>query len=221
MMKPVRWAVAVLVAVALAGCGGGAEPPPDFNAFARSLDVYQGFNFKKDKQAPVGFLKSIRIGDVELARDYTTLRDPEMPDRALPFPVAGVLSFSLWDMGAADAMYFSAQVSNANKQKLSSALLGTGENTAVTFEVVIYQYDPLQKKYFKSFFFDAPLSGAVEVNGEETNLTVADDPSSEVQSPVNYTLQVGITPAARAQFVNMATGSGKVVSKPWGVATGG
>ncbi len=46
---------------------------------------------------------------------------------------------------------------------------------------------------------------------------MADDPSSEVQSPKNYTLQVGIKPQTLEQTVNMATGSGKNLVKQWGV----
>ena len=61
------------------------------------------------------------------------------------------------------------------------------------------------------------LKGILEKNGDDLNLSVADEPSTEVQSPKNFTLQVGIKPQTTEQTVNMATGVNKNVSKIWGV----
>ena len=73
-------------------------------------------------------------------------------------------------------------------------LLGTWSNVKVEFSYSVYEYDPAQKKYFKSGFMDAELKGLLEKNGDDLNLTVADDPSHEVQSPKNFAFQVGIKP---------------------------
>ena len=186
--------------------------------FARALDVYQGFNFKKDKQAPVGYVTMMKLGDtIELKADQETIMDPEQPDKPLGTKVVGVLSNVLWATGVTDAHYLSAQISTNNKQILSAALMGAWANVNVEFQYVVYEYDPLAKKYFKSLFSDAVLKGILEKNGDDLNLTVADDPSNEVQSPKNYTFQVGIKPATLEQTVNMATGSSLNVSKKWGV----
>jgi len=185
--------------------------------FARSLDVYQGFNFKKDKQAPVGYITQLKIGEIILNADLETLRDPEQPDKALKDKVVGVLGHYLCEMGTTDAMYFQVQVSTSNKQVVASALLGTWSNVEVVFKYTIYEYDPLQKKYFKSNYTDAEMKGILEKNGDDLNLTIADDPSHEVQSPKNYTLQVGIKPQTIEQTVNVATGVGKQLVKQWGV----
>jgi hypothetical protein len=185
--------------------------------FARSLDVYQGFNFKKDKQAPVGFVTKLKVGEHELAADQETIRDPEQPDKALGTKVVGVLNHFLWETGYTDAMYMSLQISTGNKQMVAAALMGTWSNVEVGFSYVVYEYDPLKKKYFKSSYADAELKGILEKNGDSLNLSVADDPSSEVQSPKNFTLQVGIKPQTIEQSVNMATGSGKNIVKQWGV----
>lgn len=185
--------------------------------FARSLDVYQGFNFKKDKQAPVGYITKLKVGDVELKADQETIKDPEQPDKTLGNKVVGVLNHYMWETGITDAMYFSAQISTTNKQTVSAALLGTWSNVEVVFQYTVYEYDPHQKKYFKSNYIDKELKGILEKNGDDLNLSVADDPSHEVQSPKNYTLQVGIKPATVEQTVNMATGSGKNLVKQWGV----
>lgn len=185
--------------------------------FSRALDVYQGFNFKKDKQNSVGYITKLKLGDIELAADQETIKDPEQPDKALANKVVGVLNHYLWETGTTDAMYLSAQVSTANKQTLSAALMGTWANIQVEFQYVVYEYDPLQKKYFKSNYIDAALKGILEKSGDDLNLSVADEESREVQSPKNFVLQVGIKPQTLEQTVNLATGSGKNIVKQWGV----
>ena len=185
--------------------------------FSRSLDVYQGFNFKKDKQNSVGYITKLKLGEIELVADQETIKDPEQPDKALTNKVVGVLNHYLWETGTTDAMYLSAQVSTSNKQVLSAALMGTWSNIHVEFQYVVYEYDPLQKKYFKSNYIDAALKGILEKSGDDLNLSVADEESREVQSPKNFTLQVGIKPQTIEQSVNLATGSGKNIVKQWGI----
>ncbi|MDY7233069.1 hypothetical protein [Hyalangium rubrum] len=185
--------------------------------FSRALDVYQGFNFKKDKQSPIGYILSIKIGDQDLTADQETLKDPEQPANALADKVVAVLNHYLWETGTTDAMYFSGQVSTANKQKLAEMILGSFSNIQVAFKYVVYEYDPLAKKYFKSNYVDAVVNGLLEKSGDELNISVADDPSAEVQSPKNYTFQIGIKPQTTEQSVNIATASSKNIVKQWGV----
>ena len=187
--------------------------------YAKSLDVYQGFNFKKDKQTPVGYITKLVVGDVELTADQATIKDPEQPGSDFGSKVVGVLSHYLWETGTTDAMYLSAQISTANKQALAAKLLTDWTNMEVTFSYVVYEYDPREKKYFKSNHADAELKGILEKNGNDLNLTVADDPSREVQSPENFTLQVGIKPQTQEQVVHMATGLNKNLSKQWGITS--
>lgn len=186
-------------------------------SFSRSLDIYQGFNFKKDKQNPVGFVTKLQLGDIALAADQASVKDPEQPGQNIGANVVGILNHYMWETGTTDAMYLSMQVSVKNKTDLTAKLLTDWTNMEVTFAYVIYEYDPVEKKYFKSNWTEPELKGILEKNGDELNLTVADDPSTEVQSPKNFTLQVGIKPQTTEQTVNMATGVNKNVSKIWGV----
>lgn len=185
--------------------------------FSRSLDVYQGFNFKKDKQTPVGYLLSVTIGGQALTADQETISDPEQPDKPLASKVVAVLNHYLWETGVTDAMYFSGQLSTANKQKIAEMLLGTFSNVEVVFKYVVYEYDPLAKKYFKSNFVDADLNGLLEKNGDNLNIAVADNASTEVQSPKNFTFQLGVKPKTLEQSVNVAAASSKNIAKKWGV----
>ncbi len=188
--------------------------------FARSLDVYQGFNFKKDKQTPVGYITSLKMGGITLAADQVTIKDPEQPDKTIADKVVGVLNHYMWETGTTDAMYMSAQISTENKQTLAAALLGSWSNIEVEIKYVVYEYDPKLKKYYKSNSVDAVLKGLLEKNGDELNLSVADDPSTEVLSPKNFTLQMGVKPQSLEQTVNLATASGKNLVKQWGITEG-
>jgi len=184
--------------------------------FARALDVYQGFNFKKDKQTPIGFITELEIGGTKLVADQETIKNPEEP--AKDVKVLSVLNHFLWETGVTDAFYFSGQISTHNKQELAVMLLGDKwSNMEVKVKFEIFEYDPLDKKYFKSMFGDAVHEGILEKNGSEINLSVADDPSHEVQSPKNFTFQMGIKPATKAQTVNIATSHSKKLTKPWGL----
>lgn len=185
--------------------------------FARALDVVQGFNFKKDKQGPVGFVTSISIGGTALTADLQTIKDPEKPGDNLSGNVVAVLNHYLWETGSTDAIYLSGQVSTSNKQTLASMLLGTFSSIEVLVKYTVYEYDPLAKKYFKSNFLDAELKGLLEKSGDDLNLSIADDESREVQSPKNFTFQIGIKPQATEQSINVATADAKNIVKKWGV----
>jgi hypothetical protein len=185
--------------------------------FSRALDVYQGFNFKKDKQSAVGYIVSITIGGEALTADQETIKDPENPEQVLSEKVVAVLNHYLWETGVTDGMYFAGQLSTANKQKLAEMLYKKMSNIEVVFKYVVYEYDPLKKKYFKSNFVDAALKGLLEKSGDELNLAVADNASTEVQSPKNYTFQIGVKPQTLEQAVNLATADQKNISKQWGV----
>jgi hypothetical protein len=186
-------------------------------SFSRSLDVYQGFNFKKDKQSKVGFITEMTLGDDEpLVADQTTIMDPENPTTELGEGVVAVLSHYMWETGVTDAMYLSGQISEKNKQVLSMKLLNNWTNMEVKFSYRIYEYDPVAKKYFLSNKGE-DLQGILEKNGEDLNLSVADEESREVQSPKNYTMQVGIKPYTKEQLVDLATAHTKNISKKWGI----
>jgi hypothetical protein len=114
-------------------------------------------------------------------------------------------------------MYFSGQVSTNNRQLIAEMLLGTWSNVMVEFKFSIYEYEPSQKKFFKSAFVDDVLLGLLEKNGADLNLDVADDPSHEVQSPQNYSFRIGIKPKSQEQQVQLAVGDQRKVTKTWGI----
>ncbi len=183
--------------------------------YRRVLDVYQGYNFKKDKQTPVGFITKMKIGTIDLKVDQTC-KDPMNPTSELK--VVAVCSDVLWELGVTDAQYFTNQVSVFNRQAIAALVINDLTNIEVLFQFTVYDYDPLEKKYFKAFHSnDTDMKGLLEKKGEDVNLTIADDTSTEVQSPENYTMNVGIKPQALAQALTVATGVTKNLVKAWGL----
>lgn len=184
--------------------------------FGRTLDVYQGYNFKKDHQTPVGFIVKLKVGEVEVTADQTC-KDPTNPTKDLK--VVAVLNHGLWHTGITDAVYLAGQISTANKQKVALLALSDLINIDVMFQFAVYEYDPIAKKYFLSFHSNSKdMNGLLEKSGADLNLSVADDASREVQSPENYAFTIGIKPKTSSQAMHLATGDQKNVVKAWGLA---
>lgn len=186
--------------------------------FRRSLDVYQGYNYKKDKQTPVGFITKLKVGTTDLTADQKC-KDPMNPTNELA--VVAVLNGVLWEVGVTDAVYFSGQISTANKQNVALMVINELTNIEAVFQFSIYDYDPLQKAYFLSFQSNnTDMNGLVEKRGEDLNISIADDASTEVQSPENYAFTIGVKPQPSAQALHLATGTNKNFVKSWGLAVG-
>lgn len=185
-------------------------------SFQKNLDVYQGYNFKKDVQTPVGFITALKIGDITLTADQTC-KDPMSPETDLK--TVTVLSGSFWEVGVTDSLYFSGRISVANKQQVMQLLYKDLTKVDVTCNFVVYDYDPLEKKYFKCQLptEDAELNGLLEKSGSDLNVSVSDDAASEVQSPENYVFQIGIKPQPSAQKITLATSFTDKIVKAWGL----
>ncbi len=187
--------------------------------FRKQCDIYQGYNFKKDKQTTVGFLTSLTIGGTALAVD-TTCKDPTNPTSDLK--VVGVCSDVLWELGVTDSVYFTSQISVYNRQTVMDLIINSLTNIEVVYQFTVYEYDPVAKVYFKTFHCNATdMNGVLEKKGEDLNLTVSEHPSTEVQSPENYTMNIGIKPQPSAQSLTVCSSSTKNVVKSWGLTVSG
>lgn len=183
-----------------------------------SCSVRQGFDFEQDYQGLVGFLISMNIAGQELTPDFR-VTDPEMPDSG--FNVVGVISGFYWKGGFANPVYFSSQVSNSNKNKLSTLLHQAMENTETRFEFVIYDYDPGAHAYFRCMHSGGvQLRGRIEKSGGELSVSIDSNPSGEIETPENFTFNVGVMPAAIHQLIFAAFAVDKKIVKPWGIAVG-
>ncbi len=186
--------------------------------YRRNLDIYQGYNFKNDRQTPVGFITKLRIAGEELKADQRC-KDPTNP--GVDLAVVAVLSGVLWETGATDAVYLSGQISVVNRQGVAMLVINSLTNIDVVFQYSVFDYDPVAKKYFLAFHSNrTDMKGLLEKRGDDLNLSVADDASTEVQSPENYAFQIGIKPQPSAQVLSIATRDQKVIAKAWGLKVG-
>jgi hypothetical protein len=212
----VRLVLCALPIACVAGVGGILAVPYTHAQASRAqqLDVQQGFDFMRDRHSPVGFITSLKVGGTALTADITALKNPEDPGETLV--AVAVLTQYDWTAGVTDPMHFGGQVSTANKQKLAEMLMSNMSDKTVELTYVVYDYDPLQKKYFKSASVDGTITGLIEQRGDELNLSIAHEPSSEVESPSNFNLQFGIKPVG-SQRINLATGVAQKIVRRWGV----
>jgi len=186
--------------------------------FRRVLDVYQGFNYKKDKQTAVGFITKLKLGDTELTADLSC-KNPMNPTEEIK--AVAVLRDILWETGVTDAVYSTGQVSVDNKQAIALLVYTSMTNVLVEYQFSVYEYDPKQKEYYLCFHSNGTdMKGLLEKRGDDLNLSVADDAANEVQSPMNYTFNIGIKPQPTAQDLQVAVGKGKNFAKSWGLTQG-
>jgi len=182
----------------------------------RSLDIYQGYNYKKDKQTSVGFITKLKIGTQDLTADQTC-KDPTNPTTDIK--AVAVLSGVMWELGVTDPVQFSGQVTTANKQNVALLVINNLTNIEVDFQYSVYDYDLVAKKYFLAFHSNSTdMKGLLEKMGDDLNVSVADDASTEVESPANYAFRIGVKPQPQAQQLHVATGDQKNVVKSWGLA---
>lgn len=184
--------------------------------FQKPCDQYQGYNFKKDVQTPVGYITALKIGTTALAVDQT-VKDPLKP--ADDLKVVAVLTGALWELGPTDALYFSGQVSITNKQNIQLLTYTEMTQVEVICKFAVYDYDPVQKAYYQCMLGtgDAELKGIIEKNGDDLNVGIADEKSPEVQSPENYAFQIGFKPQPTAQQITIATSFSNKAVKAWGI----
>lgn len=185
--------------------------------FSLALSVDQGFNFRKDRTVPVGFVTAISINGAALTPDIVC-KDPLNPTTDLN--VFAVLSNASWEIGVTDAVYFSGQISAPNRNQVLMLTYLDLTNVEVKFKFNVYNYDPVAKCYFMCFHCaDTELEGILEKRGEDLTLRVADDPSTQVQSPINYAFSIGIKPQQTAQAMTLATANQQNVVKQWGLTS--
>lgn len=189
--------------------------------FSRALDVYQGYNFKKDVQTAVGYITAMKVQAKDLPADQN-VPTPDPDQQGADTSVVAVLTRVYWGTGLTDAIYFSGQISNENRKTLAEAVINSLTNVEIEFTFDVYEYDPGDKEpaYFKCISGEN-LRGLVEKSGEDLSLAVANMPSDEVQSPQNFSFQVGIKPQAREEkTITIGVSKSAKIPKKWGIKVG-
>lgn len=181
-----------------------------------SCDVVQGFNFQKDAQTLVGHINSLTIGEKEMAVDLAVTNPEDLAGDKVK--VVGVASALSWEGGYAEPIFFSCQVSNANKKELVILAHSDLSNTSIKFQFTIYDYDPDEKQYYKAFHSnETDMEGLVLKSGGDLSIRIDGDQSMEVVSPKNFTLDLGVMPEDKEQEIHFAVSVSDKLVKRWGV----
>ncbi len=180
--------------------------------------IEQGFNFQKDAQLMVGHINSLKIGEKEFAKDLSVEDPTKITEDESTVKVVGVLSNIYWEGGYADSIQLSCQISVTNKQDAVVLQHTNLSNTNVEFSFTVYDYDPVKKTFYKGYHAnDTDLKGLVEKNGDDLAINVDIVQGSEVASPINYGLYLGVMPQETEQDIHYGVSvDGKFVKK-WGI----
>ena len=189
------------------------------NDISLSLDMQQGFNFRKDVMTKIGFVTSLKIGDTDLAKDFV-LKDPE--NSSTDKKVVGVISYLEWSGSPTEQVQISVQVSEDAKNKLDTLTRKAMSNVEVQYQFDCYNYDPREKKYFKNFHANSTdMKGLINSEGKDLSIKMHLDPNGFVQNPANYTLQIGVKPQALQQDLHYASSVSDKLVMQWGVSKSG
>jgi hypothetical protein len=186
-------------------------------------DVKQAFDYEKDQQKSVGHILSLKIGDLELAKDLELTK----PLPAQKFPkqkVVAAIEELTWDGGAASPMSCTCWISVHNKQKISEVLHTALGKTDVYFNFVVWEYDSVKTDFFQTFFPADEVDLKCLLVKEDKNLQLQLDeesgPNSEVTAPEIWKLTFKVRPQSQAQNIKLATKSGAPFVKTWGITVG-
>lgn len=186
-------------------------------AVVKNCSVSQAFNFQKDAQDTVGHITALKIGTQQFNANLE-VTDPL--DFTKTVKVVGVLSSIAWEGGFAEPIAFSCQIGVVNKNIAALLTHKDLSNTEVLVKYNVYDFDPKEKVYYKSFHSnDTELKGLIMKSGSALNIAVSEQASSEVPNPLNYTFSLGIMPQQTAQDVHIAVSSTDKLVKKWGVTT--
>jgi len=186
-------------------------------------DGIQAFNFEADAQSPIGHLTSFKVGSDDTGKLAADLNVKKPTDKTV-VAVVGVLNQIHWGGGLSDDISFSCQISTPNKQAVQGLLQGKLEDTTCTFGFIVYDYDPVAKKYFIALQGSAtdntPLNGLLKKSGKQLVWSV-DAAPGPVQSPKNFGMAAQIVAQDQAeQGITYATADQKNIAKKWGTKVG-
>lgn len=180
--------------------------------------MYQGFNFNKTVQDPVGYITSLKIGTQTLQQSFSELVDPT--DFSKKITGVGVVTSCTWGGGLAEPITLHFQVATTNQQNLMILTNSDLNNTDVEVAFQLYSYDNVKKQYFQSFHTDGKtITGLVLKQGGNLALNIGQYPDNSVPNPENFPASISIMPSPTAQVLQWAASVDGKKAMNWGVKT--
>jgi hypothetical protein len=184
-------------------------------SISKECSISQAFNYQKDDQSAIGHVAAIKIADKELKADLK-LTDPE--DITKKLDAVGAISSFHWEGGAAQPLQFTFNISITNKNTLAVLLHSDLSSILTVVDFVIWEYDPEQKTFFKVVHSNATkLNCLLQVEGNERQLYLSDEPGMEVEQPQNYQVVVSVVPEDKAQELHFAVSVSDKMVKQFGI----
>ncbi|MCP3941528.1 MAG: hypothetical protein GY710_08615 [Desulfobacteraceae bacterium] len=184
-----------------------------------NCDVTQGFKLVPDAQVIVGHLTALTIADKKIKADLAVGNPEDIKGDKIK--VVGVISKFGWEGGSTDPMDISCRVSVTNKQDIALLTHNELSDTTVTYQFIVYEFDPVKKQYFQCIHCGSTdLNGLVAKSGAKLALQVDTKKSIEVPSPENYALRLRIMPEETSQEVHLAIAVAAKWAKKWGIQVG-
>jgi len=212
MMMRTTPLVVLLPLIFVAGSSSAAKPKYGRVSFD-ALSQKQGFNFDNNGKDPLGFVNTLTIGAVTIEPDV----EVHHPTAAhLPPKSVGVLGSIAWGGGSADPIELTVYISAKNRERIEQLLHGGVADTSVKIDFVVYNYDPINKKYFKAFFPNScPARGQIRKDSEGSPFKLGEK-GAAVATPENWALSIVIGPANGVVQLTYGIPNAAATDKTWG-----
>ena len=204
----------LLLLVLAAGSISARKGPRVGSVSFESLSQKQGFNFDKSGQEPIGFINALTIGTTTIEGDLQ-LRQPTA-SRSWDAKSVGVISRIAWGGASSDPIELTVYLSAQSYHRIEELLKQPIANSAVRVDFVVYNFDPVAKKYYRTFYpNDVPLRGLVRKNGAEPPLKLGDK-GTDVVDPENWAVSIVMAPPTGVAQLTYTIANTSSTDKVWG-----
>jgi hypothetical protein len=183
----------------------------------KQCSVFNAFNFRRDLHETIGHVLVLTLGkdDLQLTADIKLNEPIGDADVQTVGPIA---SFS-WEGGYAQPIQIALQISQTNKDAINAFIHNKMQSVKVKIDFVIYDFDRDEEVFYESVrSAEGGIECILQVQGKERVIYVANDPSHEVEHPVNYQLVLGLEPEDIESVIHVALSNKAKIAKQFGVA---
>jgi len=188
---------------------------------SEKCNVKQALDLERGLQERVGHVLAITVAGAALTKDLS-VEDPMITGAEEYVPVVGVIELVEWAGGRRDPLELTCWISASNWQKIAQVEHTEDDGAADDEELaecamsfVVYDYDPLKKKTYKSFHTNnVAVKGLFRFDGKD--IVVGRTPHEAIKSPQVYQLKLCAKPKPPQQDLQVGLAAMATQTKPWG-----